>query len=71
MSGRRPRRTLGGSVSASREIPVSAPEAWAVLVDWSRQREWMPLTTVRELGGGGRGARLEAVTGVGPLRVVD
>lgn len=60
-------------VCVSRTIPASPVQVWGRLVDWERQREWMPATTVRALPGPrqGRGTRLEAVTGIGPLRVVD
>jgi carbon monoxide dehydrogenase subunit G len=62
-----------------REVRVSvrfaAPQqaVWEALVDWSRQGEWMPATTVRVAAGNGRGlgARLEARTGFGPLQLLD
>ena len=39
--------------------------AWEVLVDWTGQSRWIPLTTVQVVGGSGRGAgaRLVALSG--------
>ncbi len=57
------------------DVVVDAPveAVWAAVVDWERQDEWMLGTRVRVVGGRseGMGARLEAVTGVGPLAVTD
>ncbi|HEY8456774.1 MAG TPA: SRPBCC family protein [Actinopolymorphaceae bacterium] len=60
-------------IEAAREIPLPAEQAWQLLVDWERQGEWIPATTVRRSGGSqhGIGTRLEAATGVGRLRLVD
>jgi hypothetical protein len=54
-------------------LAAPAERAWSLLVDWPRQGDWMPATTVRVAGTGssGAGTRLRAVTGVGPLRIVD
>jgi len=56
-------------------VDVDAPQqtVWDALVDWPRQGEWMPATKVRVVGGSGRGVggRIEARTGLGPLRVLD
>ena len=50
------------------QVDVEAPpeQAWAALVDWDRQGEWMLLTDVRAgaQGGQGVGGELAAVTGV-------
>jgi carbon monoxide dehydrogenase subunit G len=55
------------------EVDAPAEAVWAYVTDWERQGEWMLGTRVRVTGGDGRGAgtTLRAVTGVGPLRVVD
>jgi carbon monoxide dehydrogenase subunit G len=56
-------------------VDVDAPQqaVWDALVDWPRQGRWMPATTVRVAGGSGSevGARIEARTGLGPVRVLD
>ena len=56
-------------------VDVAAPAAtvWTYVTDWERQGEWMLGTRVRVTGGDGRGVgtTLRAVTGVGPLGVVD
>ena len=56
-------------------VEVDAPFAavWDYVTDWERQGEWMLGTRVRVTGGDGRGVgtTLRAVTGVGPLGVVD
>lgn len=57
-------------------VDVNAPAeaVWRTVTDWPGQGEWMLGTTVRVDGpGDGRrlGARLTAVTGVGPLGVRD
>lgn len=53
------------------EVPAPAEQAWAALVDWERQGEWMLLTDVSTVDGDGRvpgaqgvGGRLAARTGV-------
>jgi uncharacterized protein YndB with AHSA1/START domain len=53
------------------EVPAPAEQAWAALVDWERQGEWMLLTDVSTLDGDGQvpgaqgvGGRLAARTGV-------
>ena len=57
------------------DVVVDAPvqEVWDAVVDWESQGEWMLGTQVRVTGdrAHGLGARLEAVTGIGPLGVVD
>lgn len=61
------------TVSASVDIGASADTTWAVVTDWERQGEWMPLTSVVLAPGSaaGLGARLTARSGVGPAAVVD
>lgn len=56
------------------DVNVPATVLWEAVTDWPGQGEWMLGTRVEVVGGGeGRhlGARLRAVTGVGPLGVVD
>ena len=56
-------------------VEVDAPAAlvWDYVTDWERQGEWMLGTRVHVTGGAGRGlgTTLRAVTGVGPVGVVD
>jgi hypothetical protein len=55
------------------EVDAPAAAVWAYVTDWERQGEWMLGTRVQVTGGNGRGVgtTLRAVTGVGPLGVVD
>ncbi|MCX6464961.1 MAG: SRPBCC family protein [Pseudonocardiales bacterium] len=56
------------------DVNVPATVLWDAVTDWPGQGEWMLGTRVEVVGGGeGRhlGAGLRAVTGVGPLGVVD
>lgn len=57
------------------ELPVAAApqRLFAVLADWSRQREWMPCTQVDMVDGPplAVGTRVLARTGVGPLGFTD
>ena len=55
------------------EVDAPADAVWAYVTDWERQGEWMLGTRVRVTGGDGRGVgtTLRAITGVGPLGVVD
>ena len=55
------------------EVDAPADLVWAYVTDWERQGEWMLGTRVRVSGGDGRGVgtTLRAITGVGPLGVVD
>jgi hypothetical protein len=54
------------------EVDVAAPveRTWAAATDFDRQGEWMLATRVRSTGRG-VGGGIRAVTGLGPLRVVD
>jgi hypothetical protein len=63
-------RTL---LRAEATVDVPSDRLWAVLADWSRQGEWIPLTTVRTVRGDGRGVggRIEAWTGVGRIGFSD
>ncbi|PID53411.1 MAG: Immediate-early protein 2 [Micrococcales bacterium] len=50
------------------------PQAWAAVTDWTRHAAGVPLTTmtvIRRGAAAGVGDELRAVTGVGPLRLVD
>jgi hypothetical protein len=56
------------------DVDVPAAVLWDAVTDWPGQGEWMLGTRVEvPAGGEGRhlGARLRAVTGIGPLGVVD
>jgi Polyketide cyclase / dehydrase and lipid transport len=57
----------------TQEMDVPAGEAWAAIVDWNRQSDWMLGTRVRATaqGGVGVGGGLEAFTGVGRLGFLD
>jgi hypothetical protein len=61
------------TVSVSVDVDATAAATWAVVTDWERQGEWMPLTSVvLDPGSGhGLGARLTARSGVGPAAVTD
>jgi hypothetical protein len=56
-------------------VDVDAPveQTWAGVTDWARQGEWMLGTRVwpTAQGGQGVGGGIEAITGVGPLGVLD
>ncbi|WP_436493877.1 SRPBCC family protein [Actinokineospora sp. HUAS TT18] len=56
-------------------VDVAAPVevTWAAITDWPGQGEWMLGTTVKVVGGDGRGigSALSAFTGVGPLGFTD
>lgn len=54
------------------EVNAPAPEVWAALTDWPAQSRWMLATTVRAVDPEpGVGQRVEAVTGLGRLGVLD
>jgi carbon monoxide dehydrogenase subunit G len=50
-------------------VRATPERVWQVAMDWSRQGEWIPATSVR--GGTGLGAGVEARTGVGPVGFTD
>jgi hypothetical protein len=64
---------MRASVSERVEIDAPAREVWDYVFDWPRQGEWIPATHVRLVDGDGHavGARVEALTGLGPLGFVD
>lgn len=55
------------------DVGVPAEELWRTVTDWPGQSDWMLGTRVELTSGDGRsvGSTLRAVTGVGPLGVVD
>ncbi|WP_229067549.1 SRPBCC family protein [Actinoplanes sp. DH11] len=59
--------------TVTQDVRAPASVAWAVLVDWPRHGDWVPLTTVRTLSPrpDGVGARFVARTGAGPLGFDD
>jgi hypothetical protein len=61
------------TVSVSVDIDAPAAATWAVVTDWERQGEWMPMTSVVLAPDSptGLGARLTARSGVGRVAVVD
>ena len=60
-------------VSSSVHIASTPAKVWAYVSDWRRQHEWIPLTSVEPLDGEGDrvGARVSAVTGLGPVGFTD
>lgn len=67
---------MSNRVELTVPVDVNAPAeaVWRTVTDWPGQGEWMFGTRVAVTSGGdGRelGARLRAVTGIGPLGVVD
>lgn len=68
MSGNR-RRELTVPV----DVAVPTEVLWAAVTDWERQGDWMLGTRVEVTNGDGRsvGSTMRAVTGLGPLAVVD
>jgi hypothetical protein len=61
------------TVSVSVDVAADAARTWAVVTDWERQGEWMPLTSVvlAPESGHGLGARLIARSGIGAAAVID
>ncbi len=55
------------------DVDASPDVVWRWAVDWTRQRQWMPLTDVRHVDGPqlGVGTKVVARTGVGPLGFDD
>src|SRR4051812_49982755 len=60
-------------IAATVDVDATVDQAWRAVTDWPAQAAWMPLTRVDVVGdaGNGLGARLRAVSGLGPLAVVD
>jgi hypothetical protein len=61
------------SVEVSVDIDAPAATTWAVVTDWTRQGEWMPMTDVQVEAGSpvGLGATLRARSGIGPASFMD
>ena len=51
------------------DLPVDAEQAWAAVVTWERQGDWMLFT--KATGGAGVGERVSARTGLGPVGFTD
>ncbi len=61
-----------GEVTATVIVNAPAVKVFAAFIDWERQSEWIPFTTVRLVDGdGGEGSSIEAVTQVGPAVLRD
>jgi hypothetical protein len=60
-------------MQAAVEIAATAQQTWDVVTDWSRQGEWIPLTTVDVVDEAptGAGTRLLARTGIGVVGFDD
>src|SRR4051795_13249410 len=60
-------------MAASVDVDATAEQAWTAVTDWRAQAAWMPMTRVDVVGdaGNGMGTRLRAVSGLGPVAVVD
>ncbi|NUR08748.1 MAG: SRPBCC family protein [Nocardioidaceae bacterium] len=57
-----------------RRVDVAAPAAlvWALVTDWPRQGDWVPMTRVERVDGAdGVGGRFRAWTGIGPVGFWD
>lgn len=60
------------TLSRDRTVDAPAERVWALITDWPRHSEWIPLTTVTTTGGGpGEGTRFVGRTGLGPLAADD
>src|SRR6266516_6847205 len=60
-------------LSVSMEVRAPVDRVWAALTDWDRQGRWTLGTRVRGTvqDGRGFGGEIEAVTGIGRLRILD
>ncbi len=62
------------NVAFTVSVPLDKParEVWKALVDWESHGTWIPATQSRILeGDGGLGSVFEAISGIGPLALVD
>jgi hypothetical protein len=61
------------TLSVSVDIDASVEQTWAVVTDWERQGEWMPMTDVRVSADApmGVGAKLSARSGLASASFVD
>jgi uncharacterized membrane protein len=61
-----------GEVTATVIVNAPAQRVFAAFLNWEKQSEWIPFTTVRVVeGDGGEGSLVEAVTGFGPAALRD
>jgi uncharacterized membrane protein len=61
-----------GEVTATVIVKAPVARVFAAFMDWESQSEWIPLTTVKVVeGGGGEGSLVEAVTALGPAALRD
>jgi carbon monoxide dehydrogenase subunit G len=56
-------------VAARITVPAGPEQVWQAVIDWPRQREWIPATRVT--GGQGVGAEVTGWTGLGPAGFTD
>lgn len=56
---------MAKELSVSVEVAAPQQRVWDVLVDWPRQGEWIPATTVRVVGSGRHGVGGHGVAGHG------
>jgi hypothetical protein len=56
-------------VTAGVTVPAGSDRVWELIVDWSRQHEWIWAT--RTTGGHGAGASVIGRTGIGPAGFTD
>lgn len=61
------------TLSVSVDLDATVDRTWAVVTDWERQGEWMPMTDVRVSADTpmGVGAKISARSGVGAASFVD
>lgn len=57
------------TVTAGVVVLADQQQVWELVVDWSRQREWIVATKTE--GGHGLGAKVTGRTGIGSLRFAD
>jgi carbon monoxide dehydrogenase subunit G len=57
------------NITAGVTVPAEPDQVWDLVVDWSRQREWIWAT--RTAGGHGAGASVIGRTGIGPVGFTD
>lgn len=67
-----PARPGTGEVTATVIVNAPAQRVFAAFLNWEKQSEWIPFTTVRVVeGDGGEGSLVEAITGFGPAALRD
>jgi polyketide cyclase/dehydrase/lipid transport protein len=61
------------TLSVSVDIDATVDRTWAVVTDWERQGEWMPMTEVKVSADipMGIGAKISARSGIGAASIVD